>query len=57
MQAAPLLRGWYGTPGLAQGQGDGDKFPQKLVAQVLLLQGSVGGNGNGNGRRVPTGAQ
>lgn len=55
MQAAPLLRAWYGTPGLARGQGDGDKFPQKLVAQDPPLWGSVGGNGNGSW--VPTGAQ
>jgi len=57
MQAAPSLRGWYRTPDLAWGQGDGDKFPQKLVAQDSSLQGSGGGKGLGNGRWVPTGAQ
>lgn len=38
-------------PGLAQGQGDGDKLLQKLVAWTLLV------GGNENGRWSPRGAQ
>lgn len=53
MQAASLL--WYRTPGPDWGQGDGDKFWQKLVVQDQPLQGSV--VGNRNGKWVPTEAQ